>query len=175
MRGQPAVPALSWRLATVADEARLRHFRCSSGLPWEDEVERHIRHHAVFFATGRGGHLCHRMWVIEATGEIVATGAHEEATDLVVGGRPASFLPFIAVARRWTGPRPPDGIRIADILLRVLLEDLAASTPPRAPWVFAHVHRENARSLRLFERVGFAVVTAIAARSPEYVVVGTRA
>lgn len=175
MRGQPALPALSWRLACAADEAPLRRFRCSSGLPWEDEVERHIRHHAVYFATVRGSHLCHRMWVIEAAGRIVATGAHEEATDLLVGGRPASFLPFIAVASGWTGGRPPDGIRVADVLLRVLLDDLCTSAPPRAPWVFAHVHRENARSLRLFQRLGFTVVSEIAAPSPEYVVVGVRA
>jgi len=77
------------------------------------------------------------------------------------------------VAIGWTGPWPPDGIRVADFLMSVLLDDLRTARPERAPWVFAQVHRDNARSLRMFQRMGFEVVE-IAARSAEYTTVGAR-
>ena len=44
MCGRPALPALSCRLVTPTDQVALGRFRCSSGLPWEDEVEHHVAH-----------------------------------------------------------------------------------------------------------------------------------
>jgi hypothetical protein len=135
------------RLATPADAARLRQFRCSTGTWYEDEVEALVR--------GRVADRLERgapVWIAEADGELLAVASHtaqHHPTD------PSSTITFFNVMASRVDDREAWLIGAARLgrLLRALFADVYSSD--RSPYCYTRVARDHERMRRFCERGGF--------------------
>jgi hypothetical protein len=148
----PVVSEPRVRLAVASDEELLREFRCSTGVWYEDLVERYVTERAL--ARALDGHLDFRLLLFETDAEdLLAVGAHHWRAYEVGGATvDGSYLVVAAIALPFQGARLETGERLSDFVMNALLSD--ASDRGRGDLVTALVARENARSLALCRRFG---------------------
>src|SRR6266508_4021415 len=148
----PVVSEPRVRLAVASDEELLRQFRCSTGVWYEDLVERFVTERAL--ARALDGQLDFRLLLFETNAEgLLAVGAHHwrayEVGGTTVDG---TYLVVAAIALPFQGARLSSGERLSDFVMNALLSD--AGTRGRGDLVTALVARENARSLAVCRRFG---------------------
>jgi len=144
------------------DWQRLKSFACSTGVWYEEDVERFVRTRLRGHYEWRKSHTDISVFVLAAAGdpwEILAVGAHELDPQITADGQPleGSYLIVGAVRRDLQGREVDvepfeDGrpVSVGRLLMETLIDDL----PERPGAVRAVVARDNARSLRLCERIG---------------------
>jgi hypothetical protein len=144
------------------DWHRLTSFACSTGAWYEDDVERFVQRRLRGHYESRKTHIDISVIVLATANDpddILAVGAHElddQVTDdgLYLEG---SYLIVGAVGRDVQGREldvePFDDGRPVTVGL-LLMETLIDDLPERPGAVRAVVARDNARGLRLCERVG---------------------
>lgn len=140
----------------------LRSFACSTGAWYEDEVERFVQTQLRGHYELGKAHADVAVIVLasaEDPGEILAVGAHELDPQVAEDGQhlEGTYLIVAAVRRDLQGVEVDmepfeDGhpVSVGRLLMETLIEDL----PERSGVVRAVVAADNARSLRLCERVG---------------------
>lgn len=157
------LPTPAARYLGTADRELVARMRCSSGAWFEDDVEAFVRTRLVDYHDWRAPYTGHRILGLESDDlGLVAVGSHEE--DLVRDGGEVvttSYLECAVVELDYQGavlvevePLDPDGrpVTLGRYLLEVLLSDIVEQE--RTPLVRAIVARDNARGLRLCDRVG---------------------
>jgi hypothetical protein len=157
-------------LATSYDADALAGFACSSGAPFEDEVERYVREQAsrdAEHARRTGGP--YRLLVFETgEAELVAVGAHTAVSLRLPGAHresvPLVKLVVVALARSWQGRRLAGGERLSDAVLTAMIAH-ARRTHGRDV-VAGIVARRNYPSLSLCRRNG---LTTQFEYGPDYV------
>jgi RimJ/RimL family protein N-acetyltransferase len=95
----------------------------------------------------------------EASGDLVGVAAHERA-EIGVPGAPAlvaTRLEVVALAQSWQGSRfgtAGGAQRASDVVMATVMRDIQTRPQARSDKIFATVHQENARSLKLCRRYG---------------------
>jgi hypothetical protein len=148
----PVISEPRVRLAVASDEELLRQFRCSTGVWYEDLVERFVTERAL--ARALAAHLDFRLLLFETDAEgLLAVGAHHLRA-YEVGGTAldGTYLVVAAIALPFQGAELETGERLSDFVMNALLSD--AGDCGRGDLVTALVARENARSLALCRRFG---------------------
>jgi hypothetical protein len=86
-----------------ADEVLVDGFRCSTGAPWEDEVEQWIRSDAIGWLSARPARFqCRNLHLVEDRGELVAVFAWRDIVEMDVDGIWFEVL-AVSVPRRHCG------------------------------------------------------------------------
>ncbi len=144
------------------DWQRLKSFACSTGAWYEEDVERFVQTRLRGHYEWRRARTDISVVVLVAAGDprdILAVGAHELDHQITDDGQPleGSYLIVGAVRRDLQGREVDvepfeDGrsVSVGRLLMETLIDDL----PERPGAVRAVVARDNARSLRLCERIG---------------------
>jgi hypothetical protein len=148
----PVVSEPRVRLAVASDDERLRGFRCSTGVWYEDLVERFVTERAL--ARALNGRLDFRLLLFETDTEgLLAVGAHHwRAYEVGATTVDGTYLVIAAIALPFQGAQLETGDRLSDFVMNALLSD--ASDRGRGDIVTALVAGENARSLALCRRFG---------------------
>ncbi|MCC6993529.1 MAG: hypothetical protein IT370_02755 [Deltaproteobacteria bacterium] len=137
----------------------LRQFRCANpGVPWEVEVERHVQEDLIDWALeplARSQDPRVLLVFDRQSGELVGVAAHERV-HFRDGQRryAATKLHVTAVALGWQGRRFETGQRASDVVMVAVMTDVSQRVPRRDARVYAIVHQENLRSIRLCQRHG---------------------
>jgi hypothetical protein len=146
----------------LGDWRQLRSFSCSNGAWYEDDVEHFVQTRLRGHYESRKAHIDISVIVLVAAedpDDILAVGAHELDDQITEDGRyiEGSYLIVGAVRRDIQGREldvePFDDERPVT-LGRMLMETLIDDLPDRPGVVRAVVAKDNARGLRLCERVG---------------------
>lgn|GEM_PF-978618 len=158
------LPTPSARYLGSQDRASLATFKCSTGVWFEEDVERYVSHRLADAHDRRRAHTDHTIigLVLPDRG-LVAVAAHEQ--DLTADGdRELTSTRWVLAAvavglqgavLRDVAPYDDDRpVTLGRHLAEVTLSDIVATR--RDPVVRAIVARENARSLALCRRVGLA-------------------
>ncbi|HEU0131658.1 MAG TPA: hypothetical protein VFQ85_11790 [Mycobacteriales bacterium] len=155
--------ALAVRPATPDDEPLFRTFRCSRGVPYEDEVERFVNTALAEWSFAPLAQVDdpRTLLVVEdgPAERIVAIAAHERLTALADDdGTPldGTKVEVVAVAAADRGTRV-DGQRLGDLAFAAVLDDAATRPYPRGPWVAGVVSDDNKASLALCDRWNLSV------------------
>lgn len=141
------------------DRASIAAFDCANPeVRWQREVEQFIQIQLADWA------FDHRaadgdprlLLAFRPGGDLFGVAAHERVTLLAGDGTqfPATKLEVVAVARSWQGRCFPTGERPSDVLMSALMTDVKTRVPPRDARIFAVVHKDNHRSLKLCRRHG---------------------
>lgn len=153
------VPAWIFRTPRKKDRVQLSTFKCASaGESWDGEVEDYINNSAFAWATSaQAKHVDHRLLLLSerSSDALVGVVGHELA-DLTDGHTTfaATLLTVIAIATAWQGRRFSSGERVSDVLVSGAMQDISRRRPSRDRWVFAKVHEDNDKAIRLCRRFG---------------------
>jgi hypothetical protein len=148
------------RYATPDDESVLAQFRCSRGVPVEDEIEAFIRRDALArFFSGSREEVQPRLILALGPDDVLLGLAGHEARDIKVDGDEAvgSFIVVVAQALVTRGRRLPDGTRLSDLLFRLAVTD--SWRLRRSHEFVARAHVDNLPGLDLCERAGLVSQT----------------
>lgn len=161
----PVVSEPRVRLAFASDEELLRDFRCSTGVWYEDLVERFVTERAL--ARALDGRFDFRLLLFETNADgLLAVGAHHwracEVGGTTVDG---TYLVVAAIVLSFQGGRLEGEERLSDFVMNALLSD--ARDRGRGDLVTVLVARENARSLALCQR--FGIDAELPSPNPAYV------
>jgi hypothetical protein len=142
------------RLAETSDLPRLASFACSTGVPWEDEVQAQIRGPLPTRYLTSPPKWDGRMVVaVTPTNELLAVGAHRIEPIFVPD---IGYIEVVAVALGARGTLTDVGgrrkISLGELILLTMMDQMARLG--RHFQTFARVDRRNARSLALCDRVG---------------------
>jgi hypothetical protein len=161
----PVVSEPRVRLAVASDEQLLRHFRCSTGVWYEDSVERFVTERAL--ARALDARLDFRLLLLETDAEgLLAVGAHHwRAYDVGGATVDGTYLVVAAIALAFQGARLGSDERLSDFVMNALLSD--ARGRGRGDLVTVLVARENARSIALCQR--FGIDAELPSPNPAYV------
>jgi hypothetical protein len=152
------------RRVRPGDWDRLRSFACSTGAWYEDEVERFVQTQLRGHYESGKANADVAVIVLAAAGvpgEILAVGAHELDPQVAEDGHhlEGTYLIVAAVRRDLQGREVDmepfeDGrpVSVGSLLMEALIDDL----PERSGVARAVVAADNARSLRLCERIGLS-------------------
>jgi hypothetical protein len=148
------------RAARPADRAVLESFTCADPkVFWQAEVEQFIQKHLIEWAFDPHAAVADPQALLvceNVTRDLVGVAAHER--EVLQGGDGVTFnatkLEVVAISARWQGRRFNNGVRASDVLMSAVMADVANRVPPRDARVFAVVHEDNVRSLRLCRRFG---------------------
>jgi len=151
---------LDVRVVTSSDLDVLESFRCSTGLPWEDAVERQIRGPLPRRYLGSPPRFDGRMLAVtDTSGDFLAVGAHMIEPTLIpdVGyTEVVAVAVAVAVALSARGTLVgPDGAAVVSLgafMFLAIFRQMADLG--RHPRTFVRVDRRNTRSLALCDRVG---------------------
>lgn len=135
------------------DLDRLAAFRCSTGEPWEDEVEQQVRGPLPRRYLSTPPYFDGRMLLGFHNGELVVLGAHHIEPTLQPDVGYTEVI-AVALAARGTLVRLPSGdqLTLGHFLLLTILKQMVRLG--RHPRTFVRVDRRNERSLALLDRVG---------------------
>ena len=135
------------RRTQSSDAAALRQFTCSTGIWYENEVQRFIR-----------GSLANRVargfgaWVVEEDGEVVAVAAHEGRPHPGDSSRVITHIMCVAARVDPASTPLAEGARLSQ-LVRAMATDVRTSG--RAPLWYSMVAVDNVRMRRFHEHFGF--------------------
>lgn len=135
------------RTTTPADADALRRFRCSTGLWYEDDVDRYVQ-----------GSIASRVedgfeaWIVESAGEVLAIASHEAQPH---PADPATTITFLNVIACRADDRESGLVGAARVsrLLRPLFAEVFAAG--RSPYCYTRIARDNITMRRFCEHHGF--------------------
>jgi hypothetical protein len=147
------------RVAVDDDAEELSRFSCSTGEPYEDEVEAFIRDKALKRVES-GSTTPYKLLVVEEAGRLIACGGyHGEPLFPMVDetAMQTTRLQLLAVALDQRGRRLDDGVRLADFIFESVVLD--AFEAEGGGVLTTLVARENGRSITVCERNGLRTQT----------------
>lgn len=165
-------PAWRVRPAREKDRSLLERFSCADpAIAWQVEVEEFVRNGLLdwaFAPLAQEGDPRLLLLFDRKSKALVGLGAHERSTLQFREETPiaATKLEVAALARSWQGRRFASGERASDVLMSAVMTDVQARVPKRYARVFAVVHEDNTRSIRLCER--FGLVEELSRPHPRY-------
>lgn len=158
---------------TEADQARLVGFSCGGDL-WSRHVAEWILGSDVLDSMKRFGT---RVWLFEtAAGEVVGFGSIGTSRRKwpPPDGSYATIvlLPMVGIAERFWGQPADRDWRYSEQIIghllaeaQELVQDWPDGAADKQKWLALHVHRDNARAIRFYERCGFEVIPGVVGRN----------
>jgi RimJ/RimL family protein N-acetyltransferase len=154
-------PAWLVRSATADDAALLASFRsATSTARWDVEVEEEITSGRLlaWWSDPAAANWDPRLLLLfdRESAELVGVAAHERESLLDADGTEiaGTHLHVAALSTTWQGRSFATGEKASDVLMSAVMQDVKDRVPPRWARVYATVHEDNVRSLRLCARFG---------------------
>lgn len=142
------------REAREDDAEDLAAFNCSSGEPFEDEVEEFIRNESLSCALS-GEHHGYRLLLVHEQDQLVAcSGYHSEPLpiDGIQNPETAILIHLLAISRLRQGKKLDDGAPLSDAVLQTTIFD--GMEKWNSDVVTAIVAQDNLRAMAVLERNG---------------------
>lgn len=154
------------REAREDDADDLNQFTCSTGQPFEDEVEEFVRDDCLHCAMSGEHHGYHLLLVHERDHLVACTSYHSEPLPIDGLDKPemATLIHLLAISLSHQGRRLDDGSPFSDAVLQTAIFD--GLEKGNSDIATAIVAQDNLRAMAVLERNG---LTSQIAYGPSYV------